>query len=68
MIFAEPKYLFLILLIPVFFLIQAVVLKLRKRKIRKFGDEELVEQLMPSYSRAKVWLRLSLFSLAFLFF
>ncbi len=68
MIFAEPKYLFLILLIPVFILIQAVVLKLRKRKIRKFGDEELVEQLMPSYSRAKVWLRLSLFSLAFLFF
>ena len=68
MIFAEPKYLFLILLIPVFFLIQAVVLKLRKRKIRKFGDEELVEQLMPSYSRAKVWLRMSLFSLAFLFF
>ena len=68
MIFAEPKYLLLILLIPVFFVIQAVVLKLRKRKIRKFGDEELVEQLMPSYSRAKVWLRLSLFSLAFLFF
>ncbi len=68
MIFAEPKYLFLILLIPVFFVIQAVVLKLRKRKIRKFGDEELVEQLMPSYSRAKVWLRISLFSLAFLFF
>ena len=68
MIFAEPKYLFLILLIPVFFVIQAVVLKLRKRKIRKFGDEELVEQLMPSYSRAKVWLRMTLFSLAFLFF
>ena len=68
MIFAEPKYLFLILLIPVFFVMQAVVLKLRKRKIRKFGDEELVEQLMPSYSRAKVWLRMSLFSLAFLFF
>ena len=68
MIFAEPKYLFLILLIPVFLVIQAVVLKLRKRKIRKFGDEELVEQLMPSYSRAKVWLRMSLFSLAFLFF
>ena len=68
MIFAEPKYLFLILLIPVFFVIQAVVLKLRKRKIRKFGDEELVEQLMPSYSRAKVWLRMLLFSLAFLFF
>ena len=34
MIFAEPKYLFLILLIPVIFVIQAVVLKLRKRMIR----------------------------------
>ena len=68
MIFAESKYLFLILLIPVFFVIQVVVQKLRERKIRKFGDEELVKQLMSSYSRAKVWLRLSLFSLAFLFF
>ena len=68
MIFAEPKYLMLLLLIPVFFVIQALVLKFRAKRIRRFGDQTLVEKLMPSYSKAKVWLRLSLFAIAFLFF
>lgn len=68
MIFAEPKYLMLLLLIPVFFVIQALVLKFRAKRLRRFGDQALVEKLMPSYSKAKVWLRLSLFTIAFLFF
>lgn len=68
MIFAEPKYLMLLLLIPVFFVIQALVLKFRAKRLRRFGDQALVEKLMPSYSKAKVWLRLSLFAIAFLFF
>lgn len=68
MIFAEPKYLMLLLLIPVFFVIQALVLKFRAKRIRRFGDQALVEKLMPSYSKAKVWLRLSLFAIAFMFF
>ncbi len=68
MIFAESKYLFLLLLIPVFIIIQTVVLRLRRRRLEKFGDEALVKELMPSYSRAKVWLRLSFFLLAFFFF
>ncbi|MBR5564076.1 MAG: VWA domain-containing protein [Bacteroidales bacterium] len=58
----------MIFLIPVFFVIQAVLLRLRRRKIRKFGDEKLVEQLMPSYSKSKVWVRLTLFSIGFFFF
>lgn len=66
--FAQSQYLLLILLIPVFFIIQAVVLRLRRRRIRKFGDESLVNQLMPSYSKSKVWLRLTLFSIGFFFF
>jgi Ca-activated chloride channel family protein len=40
----------------------------RRRRIRKFGDETLVNQIMPSYSKAKVWVRLSFFSLGFFFF
>lgn len=68
MIFAEPKYLMLLLLISVFFVIQALVLKFRAKRIRRFGDQALVEKLMPSYSKAKVWLRLSLFAIAFMFF
>ena len=66
--FAQAQYLFLLLLIPFFFLVQALVLSLRRRRIRKFGDEKLVRELMPSYAKAKVWVRLTLFSVGFFFF
>ena len=66
--FANAQYLLLLLLIPVFFIVQAIVLKLRRRRIRKFGDEALVAKLMPSYAKAKVWVRLTMFSLGFFFF
>ena len=66
--FAQSQYLILILLIPFFFVIQAFVLRMRKRRIRKFGDEALVSQLMPSYAKGKVWVRLVLFSIGFFFF
>ena len=66
--FAQAQYLFLILVIPFFFIIQALVIRLRTRRIRKFGDEALVRQLMPSASKSKTWLRLVLFSIAFFFF
>ena len=68
MIFAEAGYLYLLLLIPVFIIIQTLVLKLRRRRLQKFGDEALVKGLMPSYSKVKVWIRLSLFLIAFFFF
>lgn len=66
--FAQAQYLFLLLLIPFFFIIQTVMLKLRRRRIRRFGDEELVDGLMPSYAKGRVWVRLTLFSIGFLFF
>lgn len=66
--FAQAQFLLFLLLIPVFFIIQAVIFKVRSRRIRKFGDEALVSMLMPSYSRSKVWVRLSFFSVAFFFF
>ena len=66
--FAQSQYLLLILLIPFFFVVQALVLKFRRKRLKKFGDEELVRAMMPSYSVAKVWVRLSMFALAFFFF
>ena len=66
--FAQAQYLLLILLIPVFFLLQALVFRMRARRIRKFGDEGLVNQLMPSYSKTRTWVRLSMFSIGFFFF
>jgi len=62
-----PQYLWLLSLVPVFFVVQAFMLKLRRRRIRRFGDETLVNSLMPSYARGKVWLRLSMFAIAFCF-
>lgn len=65
--FASPEYLLLLLFVPVFFIMQVLVQKARRRRIRRFGDEELVSQLMPSYSTAKQWWRVSLFSVGFIF-
>ena len=66
--FANSQYLLLLLLIPFFFVIQALVLRMRTKRIRRFGDEVLVRQLMPSYAKAKVWVRLTMFALGFFFF
>ena len=66
--FAQSQYLLLLLLIPFFFILHALVIRLRKRRLRRFGDETLVNQLMPSYTVSKAWVRLVLFSLAFFFF
>lgn len=66
--FAQAQYLLLLLLIPFFFVVQALVLKIRRSRLRKFGDEALVKQLMPSYSQARTWVRLTLFSVGFFFF
>ena len=66
--FAQGQYLLLLFLIPFFFIIQALVLRMRRNRIRKFGDENLVKQLMPSYSKSKVWVRLTFFALGFFFF
>ena len=67
-ILAHPHYLLLMLLIPFFFLGLALWMGARRRRLRKFGDEELVNGLMPSWSRSKRWVRAVLYSLAFFFF
>ncbi len=66
--FAQPQYLLLIFLIPLFFAAYALMLHFRKRRLRRFGDGALVSGLMPSVSSAKGWVRITLFSLAFFFF
>ncbi|MEG1119055.1 MAG: VWA domain-containing protein, partial [Bacteroidales bacterium] len=66
--FATPQYLLLILLIPVFFVLYAFYRRGRKKKIAQLGNIEIIEKLMPTRSRAKGWVRLAFFSLAWLFF
>jgi len=68
LIFAKPLFLWLLLLVPFNLLGYGFVRALRSRRIRAFGDEALVRQLMPSWSGSKGWWRISLWTLAFAFF
>lgn len=66
--FANPEYFWLLLLVPLIPLFYGIVRALRRRRIRAFGDERLVRQLMPSWSGSKGWIRIILFALAFFCF
>lgn len=68
LIFANSIYLWLLLIVPVIPLIYGFQRYLRRRKIREFGDERLVNELMPSWSPSKGWVKVGLLSLAFAFF
>ena len=49
--FEDPIYLYLLLLIPVLAAIRFLMVYQQKKRLRKFGDPELVRQLMPDVSR-----------------
>lgn len=67
-IFAYEKYLLLLLLVPIFPLVYAALMALRKRRIARLADKRMAAELMPSYSRARGWVKVVLFSLGFMFF
>lgn len=58
--FEDPKYLYLLVLIPVLALIHILMVHRQKRRIMKFGEPELVRKLMPNVSKwrpiIKFWL------------
>lgn len=62
---AHPQYLWLLLLLPVMLAGFGVLQFMRSKRVREFGDPALVNALMPSYSRAKGWVRVTLMALAF---
>ena len=64
-IFAHAQYLWLLLLVPALIVGYGVMQTLRTRRIKSLGDPALVAQLMPSYSKAKGWVRVVIASLAF---
>ena len=68
LLFAASKYLYLLLLVPLIPLLYGLLRWLRSRRVKAFGDPALVEELMPSRSRSKGWVRVSLVSLALAFF
>lgn len=65
--FEDPTYLYFLLLIPLLALIRFAMVKQQKRRLRKFGDRELLANLMPDVSRwrprVKFWLLMTALAL-----
>ena len=68
LIFANSNYLLLLWLVPLIPLLYGLMRYLRRKRIKAFGDEALVRELMPSWSSSKGWVRVILFDLALFFF
>lgn len=62
--FESPIYLYLLCLIPVFCVIMYLTEILRKKKLKRFGDAELLKQLMPDASNLRRWIKFGLLQLA----
>lgn len=67
LMFAEYKYLYLLILIPIILVGYGILRYLRGKRVKALGDEALVRELMPSASRAKGWVRISFFCLGLMF-
>ena len=65
--FEDPIYLYLLAIVPVLFAIRLLMVHQQKRRLRRFGDIELVHQLMPNVSRfrpaVKFWMLLGALTL-----
>ncbi len=68
LMFANSRFLYLLLLVPVFLLGYGLMRYFRARRVKAYGDPSLVEALMPSWSRSKGWVKAVLFSLGFALF
>lgn len=66
--FAHPQYFLLLLLVPVLLIGYAVARQLRRKRLRRFGDGDLVQALMPSYSASKGWVKMVLSCIALALF
>ncbi len=67
-VFARSVYLWLLWLVPAILLCYGLMRYVRRRKLRSLGEEALVSALMPSWSGAKGWIRVVLYSLAWMCF
>lgn len=65
--FANPIYLYLLIVIPFLFFIYWFMRKLRVKRVAKFGDVDLVNQLTPDRPNVKGWVKLSLLSISLFF-
>lgn len=62
--FANPAYLYLLLLLPIVVLLFMWSRMTRKRRLKKYGKAEVLAGLMPEVSKYKPWIKLTLSLLA----
>ena len=58
--FEDPIYLYALVLIPLLAVLRFLLIRQQKRRLRKFGDRDLVRQLMPDVSRFRPLVKFSL--------
>lgn len=58
--FANPEYLYLLILIPVIFGLFLLSRMIRAKNIRKYGNPALLEVQMPDVSKYKPWIKISI--------
>ena len=65
--FESPIFLYLLILIPILFVIRLLTIRQRRKKLRKFGDPSLLKELMPDVSlfrsEVKFWLAMGALAL-----
>lgn len=62
--FANPQYLYLLLLIPAFLVLFWAAARSRRKRLARFGNPATLRELMPDVSTARVKLKFLLFCLA----
>lgn len=62
--FEHPYYLYVLMLIPMLWIVQLVYERWRRNKLNAAIDSALHLQLIPRLSRSKIWIKLSIYSLA----
>ena len=63
--FANPEYLYLLMVIPALFGLYLLSSIIRKRKLAEFGNVEIIRQLMPGVSPRRGWIKFTIYMLAF---
>ncbi len=62
--FAAPERLWWLCLVPIIIVTYALLTLWTKGKLRRFGNKATLRELMPDYSAARGWIKISLFALA----
>lgn len=63
--FGHPEYLYLLIIIPVLALLYILSVIYKKRALKKFGDLEIIEQLMPYVSKNRPLIKFIFLAVSF---